>query len=162
LCIRFLYEVADFDESLRIADIGASACEDKESLQYAHFCNTRGACYYDLNELKPCREGFETALAIREEKLPKDHKEFAISLANCGNLESAESQFDEALDLFQRAATIRERLGDESAVRLAVNYLCIGRVYHLTSKPDDALMMFQRAESLYIRIDPRNKHYLAQ
>jgi len=113
-----------------------------------------------LNMLDDCREGFEIAKRIRQEKLEPDDKEVAVSLANLGNLETAQENFDEARDLLKEAASIREGIGDPAAVMLALTYLQIGRVDTLTKDYPAALSMLQRSEALFNRLTAA-RDYLA-
>jgi tetratricopeptide (TPR) repeat protein len=127
----------------------------------AHLRNTAASAWFDLNELKSSREGFEIARRIREEKLDSNDKEVAVSLANLGNLETAEEHFDEARDLLQRAAAIREKIGDPAATMLALTYLQIGRVDSLTKDYSAALKNLQKSEALFNR-QTGSRDYLAE
>ena len=69
---RYLYEISDYDVCLRIIETASSATQDKNSLQYAHLCNTAASCYYELNRIGDCRQYWEIALKIRENLLDED------------------------------------------------------------------------------------------
>jgi len=141
--------------------IALSVCSEQGSLLAAHLRNTEASAYFDVNQLNICREGFEIAIRIREEKLPPNDKEFAVSLANLGNLETAEENFDEARDLLGKAATIRQEIGDPAATMLALTYLQIGRVHSLEKDYPAALRMFQKSEALFNR-QTGARDYLAE
>ena len=161
--LRYLYEIADYDECLNIVEIGCLACDDKESLTYAHLLNTQGSAWYELNKLKLCRDAFEAAIAIREKLLSEDDPEVTISFANLGNVEAAEGNLDEALMWFGKAANIRERVGDKAATLLGLNYLQIGRAYFQKGRSDysRAYDFYQRAEGIFNKRTGRNRNYVA-
>ena len=76
---RYLYEISDYDVCLRLIETAISATEEKDSLRYAHLCNTAASCYYELNKMAECRKHFEIVLRIREEQLPEDHIDVRIN-----------------------------------------------------------------------------------
>jgi tetratricopeptide (TPR) repeat protein len=86
----------------------------------------------------------------------------ASSLANLGNVETADENYEEARTLYQQAARIREEIGDSAATMLALTYLQIGRVDTLERKYQDGLKMLQRSESLFNRQTGSRLHYLAE
>ena len=161
--LRYLYEIADHSECLNIVEIGCLACDDKESLTYAHLLNTQGSAWYELNKLKPCRDAFTAAIAIREQRLSKDDPEVAISFANLGNVEAAKGNLDKALEWFEKAANIREHVGDKAATLLGLNYLQIGRVYFQKGQSDygRAYDFYQRAEGIFNKRIGQNRTYVA-
>ena len=70
-----MYEVSDYDMSLRLTETAGFACLDTESLRYATLCMTAGRAYYELNQLSKCRKKWELAMRIQEARLPKGHLE---------------------------------------------------------------------------------------
>ena len=69
---------------------------------------------------------------------PKD-LEVAAILANIGNVESAEGNYDEAQDLFERAGTIgEEHDGQEESEMLSLTYMQLSRVAALRGERDQA------------------------
>jgi len=74
-CAWYLYEVSDYDMCLRLVETGWTACEDKDSLQYAGLCNAAGGAYYELNRLGDCRKNWEIFLKLQEKLLPEDDLE---------------------------------------------------------------------------------------
>lgn len=159
---RYLYEISDYTSSSKVVGIALNACEDDDTLLYAHLQNTAGACYMEENDLPRSREHMENVLEIRQRLLKASDPEVAISFANLGNVESAEGNYDKALDLFQRAARIYTELGDSQVLFLALSWIQIGRVYFLQGLLDDAYKEFMRSENLLLRTGGPNKHYLAQ
>jgi tetratricopeptide (TPR) repeat protein len=162
LIYRYLYEISDYEGALRVVSIASVACDDEDSLFYAHLQNTAGACYMEENDLKRSRDAMNVVRDIRERELSSSHPEVAIILGNLGNVESAEGNYEEALELFQKAADIHSRLGDSQVLFLALSWMQMGRVYFLQEKPEDAHKMFQKSENLLQRTGSPNKHYLAQ
>jgi tetratricopeptide (TPR) repeat protein len=160
-CAWYLFEIADYDECLNIISIARSACDDQQSLEYAHLLNTESTTYFEQNRLRQSREAALAAHAIREEKLSPDAADYAIVLANLGNIESAQGKYDEALTLLEQAAGIRYSIGDDAAVMLALNYLQIGRVYFLQGQHTMAYNSFQKCEGVFMKKAGRNSWFLA-
>lgn len=161
--IRYLYEVSDYSECLRICDVGCSASVSKRSIPYAHLLNTIGVIQYELNNSKASRKAFETALNIRLEIFGAKHLEVATVLANIGNVESAKGNYDEAQDLFERAAVIREQAGGplEELEMLALTFMQLGRVAALRGDYDHACKMYQKSEAYLLRKPGHNDGFLA-
>lgn len=157
----YLFEIADYDECLNIIRTARAACEDPGSLDFAHLLNTEGTTYFEQNKLRLSRDACEAARRIREDKLNSDSAEMAIVLGNLGNIESAQGNLEEALELLTQAARIRERIGDEAAVMLALNYLQIGRVYFLKGEYTRAYIEYQRCEGVFLKKAGRNGWFLA-
>src|SRR4051812_4101469 len=86
ILFRYLYEVSDYAECLKICDVGCSASANKRSVPYAHLLNTIGAIQYEMNNLKASRKAYETALNIRLELFGAKDLEVATILANIGNV----------------------------------------------------------------------------
>lgn len=139
-----------------------SVCSDPETLTVARLHNIAASVYFDLNQLDRCREGWETAKTIRMGILDKNDALVASSLANLGNVETADENYEVARTLYQQAARIREKIGDSAATMLALTYLQIGRVDILEEKYQDGLNMLQRSESLFNRQTGSRLHYLAE
>jgi tetratricopeptide (TPR) repeat protein len=128
---------------------------------YAHLLNTEASTYYELNRLGPSRKAIEAAIEIRQQKLPQNDPEVAISLANLGNVEAAKGNLDKSLTWFKQAAAIRENVGDPAATMLGLNYLQMGRVHFQKGDHKRAYELYQRAEGLWNKKAGRNRNYTA-
>lgn len=154
--------MSDYAECLKICDVGCSASANKRSVPYAHLLNTIGAIQYEMNNLKASRKAFETVYSIRLEIFGPKDLEVATILANIGNVESAEGNYDEAQDLFERAATIREQhSGQEESEMLGLTCLQLGRVAALRGEYDQAWKMYQKSEAYLLRKPGHNEAFSA-
>jgi tetratricopeptide (TPR) repeat protein/Cdc6-like AAA superfamily ATPase len=160
-CAWYLFEIADYEECLNIINTARSACDDQQSLDYAHLLNTESTTYFEQNRLRQSREAAEVARAIRGEKLSPDSADYAIVLANLGNIETAQGNYSEALKLLEEAAGIRYQIGDDAAVMLALNYLQIGRVFFLQGEYTRAYNSYQQCEGVFMKKAGRNSWFLA-
>jgi tetratricopeptide (TPR) repeat protein len=158
---RYLFEISDYDECLNIIQIACTASSDHTSKTYAHLLNTRATAYYELNRLGLSRQAIETALSIRQQILPENHLEIAISLANLGNVEAAEGNLDGALVLFKQVAAICEHIGDPAATMLGLNYLQLGRVFFQKGDYKEAYELYQRSEGIFNKRVGRDRNYTA-
>ncbi len=130
-------------------------------MTYAHLLNTQAQVFYELNKTGPARVAIQAAINIRKDKLPETDPEIANSLANLGNVESAEENLDEALELFQEAAAIRQGVGDKAATMLGLSFLQIGRVHFHKREFKIAYEHYQRAETIFNKKIGRNRTYVA-
>lgn len=160
---RYTFEVGEHEEAQNLLKIAFEVCEEeygadkfRETLVYAHLCNTAGSVEIELNDLQKARQYYEIALVIRRKLLAKDSEELANTINNMGNVESAEGNVDTALKLFQEAEDIRVRHGDDSAIPLAFTYITKGRAYYLKGKFVEALEQYTRAESIALQYAGRN------
>jgi tetratricopeptide (TPR) repeat protein len=145
-----LFEVSDYAECLKICEIGYSASATKRSIPYAHLLNTIGSIHFENNTLKASREAYETVLSIRSELFGPNDLEVANVLGNLGNIESAEGNYDEAQNLFERAAAIREDFGEQDEFEmLGLTYMQLGRVAALRGDPHQAWKMYQKSEACF-------------
>ncbi|RMZ83331.1 hypothetical protein DV737_g1737, partial [Chaetothyriales sp. CBS 132003] len=145
----YLFEIGEYDECLNMIAIARTAVSDESSFLLSHLLNTEGVAYYELNMLGPSRRALEQCLEIRRSEFGNDHPEVAISLANLGNVECAEGNYDIAYEYLNEAAGIRESLGDEAAVMLGLNYMQIGHVKAQTDDDAAAYAMYQKSEGVF-------------
>ena len=158
---RYLFEIAEYEECLTLISIARSAAQDKTSLNWAHLMNTEGATYFELNHLRRSKDAMENCLEIRVARLPPDHLERAVVLGNLGNVETAEGNYQQALEYLMDAARIREGAGDEAASHLALAYMQIGRVHAWQNKDTEAYQSYQKCEGILNRRVGRNSLFLA-
>ena len=104
----------------------------------------------------------EEALRIRRKHLEPDDEELANSVSNLGNIECAEDNLNEALQLFTEAENIRTKLGEEGAIPLAITYLTKGRAHYLSGDFDEALENYGQAETIAVRFAGRNSIVVAK
>lgn len=158
--------MADHRAALHLLEIAQNACDDKHSELYAHLLNTVGCCSFELNDLQLCRQTWEEALTLRKswakKNVPGAEEELANQLNNFGNLESAEGNYDEALDLFAKAKTIRVKLGADAIVPLAVSHMTTGRAYFLKGMLPEAMDNYKQAETIFFDQFGPKAHFMAQ
>ena len=159
---RYTYEVGEHEEAKKLLKIAFEVCTDRDSLLYAHFCNTAGVIDFELNHLQESREFMEEALRIRRKHLEPDDEELANSISNMGNIECAEGNIKTALVLFTEAEDIRTKLGEEGAIPLTITYLTKGRAFYLLGDFDQALENYAQAETIAVRFAGRNSIIVAK
>jgi tetratricopeptide (TPR) repeat protein len=140
-------------------EITCSASDSKETLLYSHLINTIGSAYYETNQLKKCRSNMEAALDLRQRLLPENDLQVAISLANLGNVETAEGNYDEALLVLGEAARIREL--HKEPLMLGLTFLQIGRVWFLRNEFDHARQMYSQADACFAKRGADDPLYIA-
>jgi tetratricopeptide (TPR) repeat protein len=140
-------------------ETACSASESKETLLYSHLINTIGAAYFESNNLKKCRIHFENARDLRERLLPENDLQVAVSLANLGNVETAEGLYDEAQILLEEAARIREL--QKEPLMLGLSFLQLGRVWFLRNEFDHARQMYSKADACFAKRGAEDPLYMA-
>ena len=159
----YLNEVGDYKESLRVANIGYSLCDDRESLDYAHLRNTSGCCYHELMELNNAKHAWQDALAIR--KKLSETEELANITNNYANLAFSEGLHQLSLERHLEAKALRttlEQSGEEIQVPLAVTHLCIARAQTGLAQFEEAANSLDVAESLILQVAPTTSPYMAE
>lgn len=176
---RYLYEIGDYNTSLRVLETATMACTERSTLAYADLRNTAGARYYELNLLTQCRAAWEECKDIREKFLPHDdissrfpilqrHERIPLTVIvaaiynNLGNVELAVGNTEEAIECYDRATQIWVNGGDATATRLALTYLCIGRVRMLQGKLTEAMELTAWSEDLFVRTTGKEKGFMAK
>ena len=142
-----------------MTDTGCSAVESKDTLLYSHLANTIGCAFYEINNLKKSRINFETARELREKHLPENDLRVAVSLANLGNVETAEGNYDEAQILFEEAARIREP--QKQPLTLGLTFLQLGRLWFLRNEFDQARRMYSSADACFAKQGAEDPLYIA-
>jgi tetratricopeptide (TPR) repeat protein len=140
-------------------ETASSAVDSKENLLFSYLSNTIGSAYYEINQLKKSRTAFENARELRETLLDENDLRYAVSLANLGNVETAEGNYDEAQILFEEAARIREP--QKQPLALGLTFLQIGRLYFLRNEFDMARSFYSKADSCFAKQGAEDPLYIA-
>jgi tetratricopeptide (TPR) repeat protein len=142
-----------------MTDTGSSAVESKETVLYSHLATTIGCAYYEINNLKKSRIYLQTARELRDQLLPENDLRYAASLANLGNVETAEGSYDEAQILFEEAARIREP--QKQPLTLGLTFLQIGRLWFLRNEFDQARRFYSQADACFAKKGAEDPLYIA-
>lgn len=158
--------MSDHGTAISLLSTALDACPDKTSELYAHLLNTKGCCFFELNDLKQCHVAWEVALTIRKtwakKKAPGAEEELANQLSNFGNLESAVGHLESALRYFAEARDIRTRLGEGTIVPLGVTHMCTGRAYFLKQMYPEAEAEYDQAKNIFMAKFGPNGHFMTQ
>jgi tetratricopeptide (TPR) repeat protein len=58
------------EECMDLMTIATELCEDKESIEYAHLCNTAGCAEYERGHVKEAYSFMKESRRIKEVRLP--------------------------------------------------------------------------------------------
>ncbi|TAQ87148.1 hypothetical protein B7494_g4534 [Chlorociboria aeruginascens] len=105
-CGWYLREVGSWSENLELMNTAFKVCEDKESLLYAHLCNSYGCMESERGLGEVAIPMMLKCLEIREKLLPSDHIELANIYNNYGN---TVEQAYLTPDAFQRASDLHKK-----------------------------------------------------
>jgi tetratricopeptide (TPR) repeat protein len=159
---RYLSELNELQECLRIIDIAVAACPEPNSLLYAHLCNCAQVCTFQLPNLPLCHRWTEVGDRIRHRLLPPDSWERTNCDHNDGNLATAEGRLDEALVLYKKAEHTRLQAGTSAAMAIVLSHLCIGRVLFYQGMYADAMARYDKAEALIVPLHGLNGPFMAE
>jgi ATP/maltotriose-dependent transcriptional regulator MalT len=70
LSSRYLMESGASEECMDLMTIATELCEDKESIEYAHLCNTAGCAEYERGHVKEAYSFMKESRRIKEVRLP--------------------------------------------------------------------------------------------
>lgn len=87
----------------------------------------------------------QRALTIRENLLPPEHSDVALSAHNLGELFRAAGKYAEAEPLLRRALGIRERIYGPNDIRVTNSQLSLAETYLSQRKFEEAEPLYQRA-----------------
>jgi tetratricopeptide (TPR) repeat protein len=153
---RHLYETGQLNSTLDILRVAFLVCLDKESLLYAHLCNTASSCYFDLNDLTRGRAYAKETLDIREKsktaKSPEEEEDIANSYNNFGNFDCAAGDYKAAMVHFGRCEEIRLRLGKGLIIPLGILHLNVGRMLCRQKLFSEASWRYQNAEKIFLEV----------
>jgi tetratricopeptide (TPR) repeat protein len=159
---RYLYEIGEFDDALKLLDMAYTVCPDKTTLVYAHLCNSAAAILFELNDLKKCKEMDDKAFAIRSTLLPEDDLDLAACFHNLGLLEGAQGRQDESMALIARAERARVKAGEEAIISLGLGHLIYGRAHFFKSQFQEARARYDEAGKIFARTLGPKSQFSAQ
>ncbi|KAL8735537.1 MAG: hypothetical protein Q9166_000705 [cf. Caloplaca sp. 2 TL-2023] len=143
-----LYEKGALNEALKLLDIAYEACRDRFSLTFAHLRNSAAVSFFELNELKQCKDAKEEVLQIRAGLGSKGATQ---SYRNLGNLASAQGRLDKALEYFGKAENASVQDGEFETVFLSVIHMVTGHVLYLKSDSEAALERYERSQKAFLK-----------
>lgn len=113
------------------------------------------------SNLEITRKYNRKALEIRQNSLPDEHQDFAISYFNMGSFENTLGNHDEALKYYQKALNIRKKKPDEE-IEIADIYESIGHVLYDKGAYDEALVYFEKSFSIASNFFEKNNFYFVK
>ena len=152
----------EFMELLATAEL---VCTDKESITWAHLCNTAGCVEYERGNAARAYPFMEKSLEIRKRLLSPDDLELSDAYNNYANLLVTNSQsldsLEEALKLYLKAAAIDERVPGGDKV-LHIRYINIGAVYTFQGKYDIASDTYELARKYALQTFGEGCHFVGR
>jgi tetratricopeptide (TPR) repeat protein len=132
---------SEFLDLMATADL---ACKDKETLQWAHLCNSAGLVECERGNSKAAYVHMNTSRRIREKVLPFDHEELANTYNNYANVIMTESQDKASLamaeSMYLKALEIdKSKPEEESALILHIRWLNLATVWMFQKRYAEAI-----------------------
>lgn len=163
---RFLYETGAWSEVIELMDVAFESCEDKESLDYAHLCNTWGCLQVERGRAQEAKKVLEDCLDIRRRVLDEDHVEIANIWNNLGNdvlqIYDSEEAMAEAIKCWQKALDIYYKAPLEQQAELVfASLLNITRAYRLAGNMEQATKYMELTDEAIRTAFPPGGHWEA-
>ena len=106
--------------------------------EYARTMNNLGVLYADIGDLETAEGLLREAQRIRQDALPPQHADLAVSAHCLGHLYLLQDRFDEAEAALQTALDINGSLEGTDTVRYAVGLASLADAYSGTGRLDEA------------------------
>ncbi len=136
---RYLLESGSWNTCQELLAIAFKACDDKDSVLYAHLLNTSAALNGKRNNTAEALKLYEASKDIRERFLGSDHEELANTHNNMGLVLESCCRPQEALESFHRAIAIDMKKPEAERNKiLRIRHLNVGSAYVSLGKFDDA------------------------
>ncbi len=148
---RYLWEVGQYDEALRLLDQTESVCAHTlglHSLEAARIYVNRGSVFSTLNRYDEAGKLFQRGLQIRSELLPEHSPLLANSYMQMGNYLTSQGHFEHAVQAHRQVIGIREKTPETPSGIMIVSYFNICRSLLLGNRVDEAEAYLKRAEAL--------------
>ena len=141
-------------------------CEDKNSLDYAHLCNTYASVEVERGNAKHSLELLEQCIPIRRELLGECHLELANSLSNYGNAViqayATPDSIKQALQFYKQAHAIDNMQPEEERVKIAyVRYANLSRAYRYLGQYENAMKFALLGRRDVMKVFPPASHFEA-
>lgn len=142
----YLFEIGAIQESTELLHIAMDACHDKQSLEYAHFCNTYVNIAVEQNDMEIGRKYSEIAISIREAHASSVNldDDLANSYNNFGNTLNNEGKYDEALENYEKSIMLHSH-----GIYTAMEHLNISRPLALKGEVSRAVQRLEQAQSYF-------------
>ncbi|CAM1505658.1 Fc.00g112950.m01.CDS01 [Cosmosporella sp. VM-42] len=122
----YFRELGDYENSIKLVDIGVKAAGGHHEVLIAHLLNTAGVSKELRYDYVLSRKDLEKSLEIRSRVLGDDHLETTGVKQNLASIIAAQGQYNEALKLYQEAELASTRFSAQekrlASCRYAANY----------------------------------------
>lgn len=144
--VRYLHEIREIKECLRISTIALRACP--ANMVYAHLHNSIGALQWIQNNLREARVHFELALPIMKDNLGFEDEEYIGVLANVGSALASECRDEDSLVAYREVERVRTLKRLPKNIGLAFLHLGVGRIELRMGNMPAARERFRNAEEV--------------
>jgi tetratricopeptide (TPR) repeat protein len=149
--LRYLWEVGQYDEALKLLDQTESICAQTvglHSLEAARIYVNRGSVFSTLNRYDEAGKLFKRGLQIRSALLPENSSLLANSYMQMGNYFTSQGQVEDAVRAHRQVIGIREKAPETPSGIMIISYFNICRSLLMGNRVDEAEAYLRRAEGL--------------
>ncbi|KAE8443926.1 hypothetical protein EG329_001236 [Mollisiaceae sp. DMI_Dod_QoI] len=163
----YLIETGSWVQCLEMINAGLDACEDKESLWYAHLCASAACVHAERAHTALARPFFKESIRVREKLLASDHQELANIYASFANMILTEQESPTApqvaIDLYDRAIDIdnSKPAGPDRYEYLFIRYINRGFALACQNKYDEAYIDMEKARDYALKKFGPGSHWEA-
>jgi tetratricopeptide (TPR) repeat protein len=157
---KFLYKLGEFNkaETLNNALLPQTRDIQEKSILYDQLGMTKAA----QGEYQEAIRFYENALEIRQNALPANHPDLAVSYSNIGLVYDNLGEYSKALSYQEKALEIREKTSPLNHLDSAVSYNNIGCVYNNMGEHSKALSSHEKALEIRQNMLSTNDPVLAE
>ena len=165
---RYLIETGSWVQCLEMIQAGLDACEDKESLWYAHLCASAACVHAERAHTTLARPFFKESIRVRQKLFAPDHQELANIYASFANMILTEQETPTApqfaIDLYDRAIEIdnSKPAGPDRYEYLFIRYINRGFALACQNKYDEAYVDMEKARDYALKKFGPGSHWDAE
>lgn len=158
---RFLFEMGEHSECLRVSNIALKAVE-KETYLHGHLHNSLYSIYWSQNKLPIARSHLEVALKVMKSHISETSEEYIGIVSNFGNLLSSEGQSEAAVEKYLHVERVRKEFNHPMNIGQAFIHLGIGRAELQNGNNEEARRRFNSAMEVVIKEHGENGQYMQE
>ncbi|KAM0186994.1 hypothetical protein ACHAPI_011422 [Fusarium lateritium] len=150
-CVWYLYERGRPFNALELLQKAKAMFPVKDTLIFAHLCNTAHVIYFEINDLDSADRELQKAFEIQANLLAENDTERANTHGNLGALKATQGKYEEAIEHFSIADDARVGAGSAVEIPHAINQTTHAWVLARMKQYDQAKERLDVARDIYFR-----------
>lgn len=153
ISLRYLIETGEWDIFWEVVNVAFETCEEKESLLYAHLCNSAGLVETERVRMDEAIKYVDRCRKLREKLLDENDQELSVSYINTANvlltMHRSEACYDEAIEYIWKAHAIETSKSEiEQKGLMHLQHLILGAAFTYKGVYDQAIDHIGKAQTI--------------